>query len=47
MAIDFITPAEADKLLKYNAKRYDSMLTDVFDRELKQERPLANPHLPS
>ena len=47
VAIDFITPAEADKLLKYNAKRYDSMLTDVFDRELKQERPLANPHLPS
>lgn len=47
VAIDFITPTEADKLLKYNAKRYDSMLTDVFDRELKQERPLANPHLPS
>jgi len=46
VAIDFITPTEADKLLKYNAKRYDSMLTDVFDRELKQERPLANPHLP-
>ena len=47
VAIDFITPTEADKLLKYNAKRYDSMLTDVFDRELKQERALANPHLPS
>jgi acyl-CoA dehydrogenase len=41
----FITTDEAEKLLKYNAKRYDSMLTDVFDEHLENDLPLENPHL--
>ncbi|MBC9230579.1 acyl-CoA dehydrogenase [bacterium SPL81] len=41
----FITTDEAQKLLKYNAKRYDSMLTDVFDEHLENDLPLENPHL--
>ncbi|ENW04706.1 acyl-CoA dehydrogenase [Acinetobacter beijerinckii] len=41
----FITTDEAQQLLKYNAKRYDSMLTDVFDEHLENDLPLENPHL--
>ncbi|NHB58454.1 acyl-CoA dehydrogenase [Acinetobacter sp. 194] len=41
----FITQDEAEKLLAYNAQRFDSMLTDVFDLELDDVLPLANPHL--
>ncbi|EOR06349.1 acyl-CoA dehydrogenase [Acinetobacter genomosp. 15BJ] len=43
--IGFITTAEAESLLQYNAKRYDSMLTDIFDAHLDEELPLDNPHL--
>ena len=28
----------------YNAKRYDSMLTDIFDSELNQTLELENPY---
>ncbi len=42
----FITQAEADQLSTYNAKRFDSMLTDIFDSELDQSLALNNPHLP-
>lgn len=40
----FINDAEVEKLLTYNAKRFDSMLTDIFDLELKETLPLDNPH---
>lgn len=42
--ISFITEDEASKLAIYNAKRYDSMLTDVFDSELDQTLELENPY---
>jgi acyl-CoA dehydrogenase len=42
--IGFITQQEASSLLTYNAKRYDSMLTDVFDSELDQTLELENPY---
>ncbi|MDF2418514.1 acyl-CoA dehydrogenase [Acinetobacter beijerinckii] len=45
VSTDFITTDEAQQLLKYNAKRYDSMLTDVFDEHLENDLPLENPHL--
>ncbi|ENW80498.1 hypothetical protein F909_01784 [Acinetobacter sp. ANC 3929] len=41
----FISTAEAESLLQYNAKRYDSMLTDIFDEHLANDLPLENPHL--
>ncbi|WP_445404616.1 acyl-CoA dehydrogenase [Acinetobacter vivianii] len=41
----FISTAEAESLLQYNAKRYDSMLTDIFDEHLVDDLPLENPHL--
>ncbi|ENX42920.1 acyl-CoA dehydrogenase [Acinetobacter sp. NIPH 2100] len=41
----FISTAEAEALLQYNAKRYDSMLTDIFDEHLAHDLPLENPHL--
>jgi acyl-CoA dehydrogenase len=41
----FISTAEAESLLDYNAKRYDSMLTDIFDEHLVDDLPLENPHL--
>ena len=40
----FISQEEAKKLLEYNAKRFDSMLTDVFDLQLDQSLALENPH---
>lgn len=42
----FITESEAQSLIVYNAKRFDSMLTDVFDMQLKEDLELDNPHLP-
>ena len=42
--IGFINQQEASSLLNYNAKRYDSMLTDVFDSELDQTLALENPY---
>ncbi|NAR70011.1 acyl-CoA dehydrogenase [Acinetobacter haemolyticus] len=45
VAVGFINTTEAEQLLKYNAKRYDSMLTDVFDEHLEKDLPLENPHL--
>ena len=47
VAVGFITANEAEQLLKYNAKRYDSMLTDIFDQHLENDMPLENPHLKS
>ncbi|QWZ62012.1 acyl-CoA dehydrogenase [Acinetobacter pittii] len=40
----FISESEAQQLLQYNAIRFDSMLTDVFDEDLKKDLPLSNPH---
>ncbi|USP41541.1 acyl-CoA dehydrogenase [Acinetobacter sp. XS-4] len=40
----FITESEAQQLLQYNAIRFDSMLTDVFDENLNKDLPLSNPH---
>ena len=45
VAVGFITANEAEQLLKYNAKRYDSMLTDIFDQHLENDLPLEKPHL--
>ena len=42
--IGFVTQEEVASLLTYNAKRYDSMLTDVFDSELDQALALENPY---
>ena len=41
----FINDQEAEKLLHYNARRYDSMLTDVFDLHLNKVLELENPYL--
>ena len=41
----FISQAEAEQLTTYNAKRFDSMLTDIFDFELNQHLDVENPHL--
>lgn len=40
-----IQPEEASQLLSYNAQRFDSILTDIFDMQLEQTLPLDNPHL--
>lgn len=40
----FISESEAQQLLQYNAIRFDSMLTDVFDEKLNKDLPLSNPH---
>ncbi|WP_182002707.1 acyl-CoA dehydrogenase [Acinetobacter lactucae] len=40
----FISESEAQQLLQYNAIRFDSMLTDVFDEDLNKDLPLSNPH---
>lgn len=47
VAVGFITANEAEQLLKYNAKRYDSMLTDIFDQHLENDLSLGNPYLKS
>lgn len=40
----FISQTEADQLCTYNAQRFDSMLTDIFDTALDQDLDLDNPH---
>ncbi|AQZ82518.1 acyl-CoA dehydrogenase [Acinetobacter calcoaceticus] len=40
----FISESEAQQLLQYNAIRFDSMLTDIFDEHLNKDLPLSNPH---
>ena len=40
----FISESEAQQLLQYNAIRFDSMLTDIFDEHLDKDLPLSNPH---
>ncbi|MCU4363533.1 hypothetical protein, partial [Acinetobacter sp. WU_MDCI_Abxc22] len=35
----------ANKLAEYNALRYDSMLTDIFDEKLERVLELDNLHL--
>jgi acyl-CoA dehydrogenase len=44
LALNFISAAEAEQLTHYNAQRFDSMLTDIFDLELDQALDLDNPH---
>ena len=39
-----ITEAEAEQLIRYNAIRFDSLLTDVFDKGLAEAQPRDNPH---
>ena len=39
-----ITEEEAEVLIQYNAIRFDSLLTDVFDKHLSQAQPRFNPH---
>ncbi|WP_296243422.1 MULTISPECIES: acyl-CoA dehydrogenase [unclassified Psychrobacter] len=39
-----ITEAEAEQLIGYNAIRFDSLLTDVFDKHLAEAQPRENPH---
>lgn len=41
---NFINQTEADQLTTYNIKRFDSMLTDIFDAELNQSLDVDNPH---
>lgn len=40
----FISESEVQQLLQYNAIRFDSMLTDIFDENLNKDLPLSNPH---
>ena len=40
----FISLEEADQLIHYNAQRFDSMLTDIFDHQLEQTLDLKNPY---
>lgn len=42
-----ISSDEAAQLIEYNAQRYDAMLTDVFDEDLKAALVLENPHRPT
>jgi acyl-CoA dehydrogenase len=39
-----ITEVEAEQLINYNALRFDSLLTDVFDEHLLQAQQRFNPH---
>lgn len=39
-----ITEAESEQLIEYNSVRFDSLLTDVFDKDLQQALPRENPH---
>ncbi|MGM8886042.1 acyl-CoA dehydrogenase [Psychrobacter sp. 1U2] len=39
-----ITESEAEQLISYNGIRYDSLLTDVFDKHLQQAQERDNPH---
>ena len=40
----FITEEEAEVLIEYNAMRFDSLLTDVFDEQLEHALERPNPH---
>ncbi|WP_201616254.1 acyl-CoA dehydrogenase [Psychrobacter urativorans] len=39
-----VTEEEAEALINYNALRFDSLLTDVFDEHLQQAQERFNPH---
>ena len=39
-----ITEEEAEQLITYNSIRYDSLLTDTFDKHLSKVQERANPH---
>lgn len=39
-----ITESEAEKLIAYNAQRFDSLLTDIFDIDMKAAKDRRNPH---
>jgi len=39
-----ITEEEAEQLIRYNALRFDSLLTDVFDEHLLNAQKRTNPH---
>ena len=39
-----ITEEEAEVLIQYNALRFDSLLTDVFDKHLSEAQERDNPH---
>lgn len=39
-----ITAEEAEQLISYNALRFDSLLTDVFDKHLYKAQERINPH---
>ena len=39
-----ITEEEAEQLISYNALRFDSLLTDVFDKHLSKVQERINPH---
>ena len=39
-----ITEEEAEQLISYNALRFDSLLTDVFDEHLSKAQERINPH---
>ncbi len=39
-----ITEEEAEVLIQYNAMRFDSLLTDVFDKHLSEAQERDNPH---
>lgn len=41
---DSITEEEAEVLIQYNAMRFDSLLTDVFDQHLSEAQDRNNPH---
>lgn len=41
----FVTAEEASQIAEYNIKRFDSMLTDIFDMEIDQTLPLDNPYI--
>lgn len=39
-----ITESEAEQLINYNAMRFDSLLTDVFDMDMTEAKERYNPH---
>ena len=39
-----ITEEEAEQLISYNALRFDSLLTDIFDEHLSKAQERINPH---
>ena len=45
MTQSFVTAEEASQIAEYNIKRFDSMLTDIFDMKIDQTLPLDNPYI--